>query len=250
MKTIACYSSKGGVGKTSAAVNLSYACALAGYRTLLIDLDQQGASSFYFRVRSPKKHKAKSLTSSRSAVRNAIRETDYEQLHILPANETYRNFDALLDGMKRSKRRLSDFVRSFKSEYDVVFLDAPPTLSLVAENIFRASNVVLVPVIPTVLSQRTFEQLVTFFKSSGYRKSKLVPFFSMVERRKRLHANTMAEVRANAKLVLESEIPYCAEVESMGVHREPLLAYAPNHKASVAFEQLWKEVEGSLGLRR
>lgn len=248
MSTIGCYSSKGGVGKTSCAVNLAYAAALAGHRTLLIDLDQQGASSFYFRVRSPKKHKAKSLASSRSAARNAIRETDYEQLHILPANETYRNFDALLDGMKRSKRRLADFVRSFKRDYDVVIFDAPPTLSLVAENIFRAAEVVLVPVVPTVLSQRTFEQLVAFFKGSGYRKSKLVPFFSMVDRRKRMHLNSLAEIRASTKLVLDSEIPYSAEVESMGVHREPLLAYAPNHKASAEFRKLWQEIEEILGL--
>ncbi|ADE54513.1 ParA family protein [Coraliomargarita akajimensis] len=242
-RTIACYSSKGGVGKTAASVNLAYASAATGKRTLLIDLDQQGASTFYFRVRAPKRHRAKALMSDQQAARASIRETDYVNLHLLPAHVSYRNFDALLDGMKRSKSRLADFVDEVGAGYQRIILDCPPTLSLVAENIFRAADRIIVPVVPTTLSERTYEQLKDFFERSNFKMKKLRPFFSMVDRRKRMHHETILLMRSNEKRMLESEIPYSSAVEAMGVQREPLLSYAPGHIASLAFQALWDEIE-------
>ncbi|MDF3129043.1 ParA family protein [Kiritimatiellaeota bacterium B1221] len=242
MSIIALYSSKGGVGKTASAVNLSYYAARAGNRTLLIDLDQQGASGYYFRIRSSGKSDARAVMKGKSGALEAIRETDYPGLHLLPAHRAYRNFDAVLDGMKRSKSRLADFVSEVSGDYDQVVLDCPPTLSHVAENIFKAADVVLIPVIPTTLSLRTYEQLKVFFDQKDYKKKKLRPFFSMVEKRKRLHQDSVETLRASEKRLLKTMIPYCAQVEAMGVHREPVLAYAPRHAASMAFRNLWKEV--------
>lgn len=243
MSTFACYSSKGGVGKTSSAVNLAYASSAEGYRTLLIDLDQQGASSFYFRVRAPEKLSAKKLVEGAQSIHSAVRETDYQHLHILPAHVSYRNFDKFLDGMKRSKRRLADLVDEVGDGYDHIFLDCPPTLSLVAENIFRAADKILVPVVPTTLSMRTYEQLKSFFDAGGYKRKKLAPFFSMVEARKRLHKQTMAALRDADSRVLENVIPYLAAIEDMGEKREPVLATSPKHRASLCFSKLWTEVE-------
>lgn len=243
MSVIACYSSKGGVGKTSTSVNLAYAAANAGKRTLLIDLDQQGASTFYFRMRAPKKHSVEALVEGKRDGRKAIRETDYQQLHLLPAHLSYRNSDLLLENMKRSKRRLAEFVEEVGHGYDRIILDCPPTLSLVAENIFRAADIILIPVVPTTLSERTYDQLQSFFGTTQYKRKKLRPFFSMVDRRKRMHQDTIASMRDSEQRMLNAEIPYSAEVEAMGVHREPLLHFAPKHKASVAFHQLWDEIE-------
>ena len=242
MSVIACYSSKGGVGKTSTSVNLAYASAAAGKRTLLIDLDQQGASTFYFRMRAPKKHSVESLITGKSDGTKAIRETDYHELHLLPAHLSYRNFDLLLEGMKRSKRRLAEFVKEVGQGYDHIILDCPPTLSLVAENIFRAADIILIPVVPTTLSERTYEQLQAFFDCRNYKSKKLRPFFSMVDRRKRMHLATINSMRSTEKRMLTAEIPYSAEVEAMGMHREPLLHFSPSHKASVAFHALWGEI--------
>ncbi|NQY32984.1 MAG: AAA family ATPase [Coraliomargarita sp.] len=242
-RIIACYSSKGGVGKTSTSVNLAYASAASGKRTLLIDLDQQGASTFYFRVKVPKKHRAVALMDSKRAAHKAIRETDYKNLDLLPAHISYRNFDTLLDGMKRSSRRLADLVTEVGGDYERIFLDCPPTLSLVAENVFRAADKILVPVIPTTLSERTYDQLRDFFVKSDFKNKKLRPFFSMVESRKRLHGDTMALMRAREKRMLFSAIPYSAKVEAMGERRRPLLDFAPKHKSALAFFDLWEEVE-------
>ncbi|MFC7338443.1 ParA family protein [Haloferula chungangensis] len=249
MKIIACYSSKGGVGKTSAAVNLAYASAKHGLKTLLIDLDQQGASTFYFRVRPEKAQPSKTIIRSLVQKRDAtkeIRETDFELLHILPANQAFRNLDSLLDGIKKSKRRLADFIEDLGSSYDRVILDCPPTLSLMAENVFRTSDIVLIPVVPTTLSERTLSQLTEFFKEADFKKKKLRPFFSMVEKRKRIHSDTMSRLRLSEKRMLRSSIPYSAEIESMGTHRAPVLQFSPAHPSSQAFRELWMEVESLL----
>lgn len=247
MKIIACYSSKGGVGKTSTSVNLAYASASSGNRTLLIDLDQQGASTFYFRVRPPETRRAKdlirALIKSRNHAREAIRETDYENLYLLPANRAYRHFDTLLKGMKKSKHQLANFVSEVGEGFDRIILDCPPTMSLLAENVFRTADLILVPVVPTTLSERTFEQLKEFFERSGYKKKRLRPFFSMVEQRKRIHGDTMDRMRQAEKRMLDAFIPYSAEVEAMGTHRAPLLAFSPRHPASEAFTRLWHEVD-------
>ncbi|MBK1877339.1 ParA family protein [Pelagicoccus mobilis] len=242
MSIIACYSSKGGVGKTAAAVNLAYASTAAGNSTLLIDLDQQGAASFYFRIRPPKKLRAKRLIGKNNTAYDSIRETDFEALHLLPAHQSYRNFDALLDGMKKSHTRLKALIDELSEEYDQVILDCPPSLSLVAENIFQAADTLLVPLVPTTLSLRTYEQLKEFFEDSGYKRKRLRPFFSMVDKRKRLHQHVVSQLRHTEKRLLQTSIPYSAEVEAMGTHREPVLHFAPRHPSSIAFETLWEEV--------
>lgn len=245
MTIIACYSSKGGVGKTSSATNLAFLAAAHGSRTLIVDLDQQGATSFYFRVRAPEQHRARSLLDeARSEA--AILETNYERLHILPAHSSYRSLDTLLDGMKKSRRRLAERLEDVADGYDVMVLDCPPTLGLVAENVFRAADVILVPVIPTTLSRRTVDQLDAFFEKSGHDRSRLRPFFSMVEPHKRMHRDTMQEMRASDPRLLKSSIPYCAEIEAMGTHREPVLRFALRSRGAAAFLELWLELQGEV----
>jgi chromosome partitioning protein len=247
MKTVACYSPKGGVGKTATAVNIAYLAAQQGKRTLLIDLDSQGASSFYFRVRAPKRRNwGKHMLKAYGAILEQVRESDYPGLDIVPAHLSFRNFDLLLESIGKRKNRLRGALKGLHAEYDLIILDCPPTISRLAENIFAAADIILVPVIPTPLSQRTFSQLLKFFKQQGLSKDKLVPFFTMVDSRKQLHHTTAIEMRRQHKYILRHAVPYSADVEKMGVYRAPLDCFARSRPASKAYMALWKEIESIL----
>ena len=96
MKIFATYNIKGGVGKTTAAVNLAYLSAADGCRTLLWDLDPQGAASFLFRIKPRVKGGGKALIRGTKTLDDAIKGTDFDHLDLLPADFTYRNMDLLL----------------------------------------------------------------------------------------------------------------------------------------------------------
>jgi chromosome partitioning protein len=250
MKIIACYSNKGGVGKTATSVNLAYISATRGYRTLLCDLDPQGASSFYFRVKPSKKLTKTAFFDDVGKVVSAIRASDYENLDLLPANLTYRDFDIFLSRMKNKRSRLKKVMQAVDNDYQVLILDCPPNISLLSENVFKAADKVVVPVIPTTLSVRTLEQLYVFFKDNDYQEKKILPFFSMVQQSKNLHRETMVALQKEYKSLLKSYIPFSTDVERMGVHRAPILTFAGKDKASVAYRSIWSDIEKKAKIKK
>lgn len=248
MKIIACYSNKGGVGKTAASVNLAYAFAKAGQRVLLCDLDPQGASGFYFRVKPSKKLENEAFFEDVERFTKAIRGSDYDNLDILPANMTFRDFDVFLSRMKNSRSRLKKSLKSVGSDYDVIVLDCPPNISMLSETVFDAANMIVVPVIPTTLSERTFEQLIEFLEDQTDKKKSnkrnVVGFFSMVQGQKALHKETMARMReVYPQRFLQAAVPFSTDVERMGVHRAPVLAFAPARPASRAYQDVFQELQ-------
>src|SRR3546814_14828914 len=151
--------------------------AASGYRTLLCDLDPQGASGFYFRVKPSKKLTNTAFFKDAEKFTDAIRGSDYENLDILPANISFRDFDVFLSQMRNSHNRLQKSLKAVKDDYDVIVLDCPPTISTLSENVFRSADAIVVPVIPTPLSDRTFEQLISFFKANKLPLHKQQCFF-------------------------------------------------------------------------
>ena len=244
MSTIALYHIKGGVGKTATAVNLSYLAAQDGDKTLLIDLDPQGSASFYFRVRPSKNLKSRLLLKGGNKVDKNIKGTDYENLDILPATLSYRKLDLRLNSLKKSKIRLKNVLQPFVKEYKFIFIDSPPNITLVSENIFNAASVILVPVIPTTLSILTYEKLFQFFKDQKLDQSKIIAVFSMVEKRKKMHREIMSEMLEQDKRnFLTSYIPYSADVENMGIYREPVVCFKQKSIASKSYQSLWSELK-------
>lgn len=244
MKIIACYSNKGGVGKTASSVNLAYVCAQSGYNTLLCDLDPQGASGFYFRVKPSKKLQETSFFTDSDRFVSSIRASDYDGLDLLPANMSYRDFDIFLANMKKSRTRLKDTLKAVKKDYDVIILDCPPNISRLSENIFRVADHIVVPVIPTTLSERTLGQLYDFFDEKGFKTDKISPFFSMVQRQKKLHVESMARLRKEYPAFLEHNVPSSTDIERMGIHRAPVLTYSTTKLVVNSYKDLWQDIDG------
>ena len=248
MRIVATYNIKGGVGKTSAAVNLAALAAGDGLRTLLWDLDPQGAASFLFRVRPKVKGGARKLVGRRSDVTELLRGTDVEGLDLLPADFSYRHMDLALDDAGKPTRVLGKILEPLADHYDVAVLDCPPSISLVSESVFEAADGLLVPLIPSTLTLRTFEQLDTFVAERVSHPPEIIAFFSMVDRRKRLHRQVVEAFPDERKDVARTAIPAATEVELMGVRRAPVVVDRPHSRAGRAYAGLWAEVRERLGI--
>ena len=245
MAIIAVYNIKGGVGKTATSVNLSYLSAVSGNQTLLCDLDPQGSASYYFRVKPSKKFTADKFLKGGKFLERSIRGTDYEKLDILPSDFSFRNFDLSLNDMKKSGKRLKKVLQPLAREYDHLFLDCPPNITLLSENIFHAADILLIPFIPTTLSMLSFGKLLDFFKESNIDKKKLYVLFSMVEKRKIIHQQMMRHFKGR-KRILSRSIPFLADVEKMGIYRQPVPAFSPRSAAARSYTELWDELQNHL----
>jgi chromosome partitioning protein len=244
-KVLATYNIKGGVGKTSAAANLAYLAARDGVPTLLWDLDPQGGSTYLFRVKPKVRGGARKLVKLQTDVGKVIRGTDHTGLDLLPADFSYRHMDLALDSFKHPTRRLLRVLEPLQDEYSYIFLDCPPSISLVSESVFEVADALLVPIIPATLSARTFDQLSELVADGG---PAVFAFFSMVEVRKSLHRQVMARLRSLHRLtMLGASIPFADEVERMGEERDVVAAFAPRSEAALAYEALWWDVRRRVG---
>ena len=243
MKVFGIYNIKGGVGKTAASVNLSFLSSMDGNKTLLWDLDPQGSSTFYFDKENGNDTNLKKIISGKVELHDIIIDTDYKKLKIIPSDLSYRHMDTLLEQVKKSKKRIRESLKELKNEYDVVFLDCPPGISILAENIFYACDYILVPTVPTPLCLRTYEQIISFYEEDGLDISTVIPFLSMVEIRKSIHQNMVKDFALKMPNLCTSAIPFMADVEKMGIYKRPLADFIPNSKATKSYKELWKEIK-------
>ncbi|MEM9554601.1 MAG: ParA family protein [Acidobacteriota bacterium] len=244
MKTLALYNLKGGVGKTAGTVNLAYASVLAGRRTLVWDLDPQAAATFYFRVRPSLKGGRKALLRHKHPLEKHIRGTDFEGIDLVPADFSLRKLDVALDDQKKPSKPLRKLLAPLADDYDTLLLDCPPSISATSRAIFELSDALLVPVIPTTLSLRTLDQLLRHLDAKGPKGIPVWPYFSMVDRRKKMHLELM-EQATDEEQFLAASIPSASAVERMGVERMPVGAFDKG-PATEAFRALWNEVSERL----
>ena len=145
-------------------------------------------------------------------------------------------------------RRLASLLAPLKSDYDVIFLDCPPSFSLLSESVLRAADILLVPLIPTTLSVRTLDQLTEFVGAMNGHRPAVLPFFSMIDRRKQLHLRIAEELPESRPDFAATVIPALSAIERMSVQRAPVTAFAPRSAGSRQYGQLWQEARERAGL--
>ena len=229
MRVVASCSGKGGVGKTTVAVNIA-ALAARSLRVVLWDLDPQGAATHCLAAVPAARGVTKDVVRGRRTLVERAVATRWNGLAIVAADRSARNLDRLLD----DEHRLRTLLEPLREHFDLVVLDCPPGAGRLAEHVVDAADGLLVPLIPGPLSVRALDQLddlVTRVDSARSRDGRgrptLLPFFSMVDRRKRLHRETIEAVQLARPETLSAQIPMSAEIERMPVYRAPIVSRSP-----------------------
>ena len=255
MITIAIANQKGGVGKTTTAINIATAMAATGWKTLLVDLDPQGNASTGLGIAANARgFSSYDLLLQEATLAQAAQATDVPGLDILPATQDLSGAEVELVGVEDRTARLGQAL-SYRSGYDICFIDCPPSLGLLTLNALGAANTLLVPLQCEFFALEGLSQLLQTVERVQERFNPdlgiIGVVLTMFDRRNRLTDQVADDVRdCLGKLVFEAVIPRNVRLSEAPSHGLPALIYDHACPGSRAYIALARELIGRLPQER
>ena len=240
LATIGIYSVKGGVGKTTLASNLAWCSGTIDNReTLVWDLDQSGGVGFLLGYDSSGSRQTVALFDADRNPRRLVCDTAIGKVKLLPADEELRYLEVKLSRIG-NRNRIGRIAQDLSKDFSRILIDCPPVQSELSLQVIRAVDLVIVPLPPSPLSTRAFAQVTRQVKESGMRHPPMLPVLSMVDMRRKLHRDAVAEAPG------WPVIPFSSAAEQCAVRSQPVGQFARTSVTAKAIERLHKAIEAKL----
>jgi len=245
---------KGGVGKTTSAVNLAASFAVSERRTLLIDLDPQANATSAFGVSAPERHVYDALLGER-VMKDVTIPTDLAFLQLVPSGPDLVGAEIELVSMPHRERRLELALADVREKYEIIVIDCPPSLGLLTLNALTAADAVIVPL---QCEYYALEGLARLLETIDLVRASLNPELvlegivgTMVDVRNSLGKQVLAEVRAHfGERVFQTVIPRNVRLSEAPSHGKPILLYDVRSRGAIAYLRLAEELLRRLDARQ
>ncbi|MDA7951849.1 MAG: ParA family protein [Pirellulaceae bacterium] len=243
VRTICIANQKGGVGKTTTAIHLATASAIAGQRTLLVDLDPQCNATSGIGQQPLERHP---LVCERP-LGESIRITEVENLGILPGSRYFQDIDYLENGNASHSERLKHHLANYTQRYDLVYIDCPPSLGQLTQTALSSSSEVLMPIQCEFFAMEGLTQMIHVIKRIMQRVDNQLQFggilLTMYEPQLELTHEVDAEVRDFfGEIVFDTVIPRDVTLSEASGHGQSTFEYAPRSRGTRAYTELCQEI--------